>query len=189
MSSLRGDGREDHIRSDFEEIRLAIEARDSGVTEHPLLTARADGVDVDMSLLYDYNHSVDVRLGNATDVIQLIPSTTLEDVVMMHQKCRGCWSRHGARWTPDILKSLSHNTTSFGFNFMYAMHYYHTELTGHFWKVNMCLDSKLPNCALDMIVFAIERAKPWMNILTDGYLGLAPSRKHKKGATHNNALE
>ena len=69
MTSIRGDGRDPNVRSDFEHIRLAIEAKENGVTDHPLLSSRADGVDVDMSLLYDYNHSINVKLGNATDMI------------------------------------------------------------------------------------------------------------------------
>jgi hypothetical protein len=71
---MRKDGRDPSVRSVFEEVRLAFEAKDQGL-EHPLLTNRKDGVDVDMDLLYDYGHTVSMKLGNATDTVELIPST------------------------------------------------------------------------------------------------------------------
>mgnify|MGYP001626815009 CR=1 FL=1 len=97
MKALRPDGRDPSVRSAFEEIRLAHEAKKQGL-DHPLLTRRKDGVDVDMDMLQDYSHSVTVRLGKATDTMELIPSTSIEDLMLIHPKCRGCYSRHGTRW-------------------------------------------------------------------------------------------
>ena len=143
-------------------------------------------------MLWDYNHSINVRLGNATDLVELVPSTSLEDLLLMHKDCKGCYSRHGTRWTPDVLKAVGHNKTTIEFDFMYALHFYEAKLTGNYWMVNMCLDSPLPKCALDLIVFAVERATPWYSANSDGYLGLAPLKSTTVGkneANRNNVME
>ncbi len=57
---------------------------------------------------------------------------------------------------------------------------------------NVCLDGLLPVCATDLIVYAVEKATPWFNILADGYLGLAPTFKGRMNDTkhtRNNVLE
>jgi hypothetical protein len=57
---------------------------------------------------------------------------------------------------------------------------------------NVCIESELRVCATDLIVYAVEKATPWFNILVDGYLGLAPRYKSKINDTRhtrNNVLE
>ena len=190
LKAIRKDGRDPSVRSVFEEVRLAFEAKDQGL-EHPLLTNRKDGVDVDMDLLYDYGHTVSMKLGNATDTVELIPSTQLEDLILLHPKCSGCWSQHGTRWTPEVHTPIGATQTQIDIDFMFYMHFYQAKLTGHYWMTNVCLDSDWRACAINMIVYAVEKAEPWFHLLSDGYLGLAPfsGEMKAKSDSHNNAIE
>ena len=61
-------------------------------------------------------------------------------------------------------------------DFAYMMHFYDADVEGHFWMLNACLNSTKNACATNLIVYAIQRAKPWFNSLGDGYFGLAPSK-------------
>jgi len=59
-------------------------------------------------------------------------------------------------------------------DFVYMMHLYDATLEGRYWMLNVCLDSDQPICSTDFIVYAVEKAKPWFNLVSDGYIGLAP---------------
>ena len=144
-----------------------------------------------MNMLWDYNHVINLKLGHASKPIQVIPSTMHEDMVLIHKQCRGCWSMHGSRWTPDVKSPLDDSTFKQKMDFMYMMHLYDAELEGKYWMLNVCLDSDQPVCSTDFIAYAVEKASPWFNVLGDGYLGLAPFNSYKKPLenVHNNILE
>ena len=100
----------------------------------------------------------------------------MEDMILMHDECRGCWSLHGSKWTPDLNVPLGYTMTKKTIDFMYMMNIYSAKLEGHFWMLNACFDSDhRAACATNLIVYAIQTAKPWFNSLGDGYFGLAPS--------------
>ena len=61
-------------------------------------------------------------------------------------------------------------------DFMYMMHIYDAEVEGHYWFLNACFNSTESACATNIIVYAIQKAKPFFNSLGDGYFGLAPSK-------------
>lgn len=111
-------------------------------------------------------------------------------MILMHKQCRGCWSRHDARWDPDVSLPLGLNMTTKVIDFMYLMHYYDAEISGHYWMLNTCLNSTKQACATNFIVYAVQKATPWFNTLGDGYLGLAPADGDGILTTqHNNVLE
>lgn len=116
----------------------------------------------------------------------------MEDMILLHDECSGCWSMHGTRWTPDVNIPLGLEMTKKALDFAYMMHYYDADVEGHFWMLNACLNSTKSSCATNLIVYAIQRAKPWFNSLGDGYFGLAPSNAKATGNlddSSNNILE
>jgi len=141
-------------------------------------------------MLWDYNHVIDLKLGDASAPIKVIPSTLHEDLVLMNKNCKGCWSMPGSKWNPDVKSPLNEVNISHKLDFVYMMHLYEATLEGKYWMLNVCLDSDQPVCSTDFIVFAIEKATPWFNVLGDGYIGLAPSNGNKSlDAVHNNILD
>ena len=130
-----------------------------------------------MDMMWDYNHVVNISLTNADDHLQLIPTTAQQDLLLLHKDCRGCWSRHGATWDPDILSPLGQTMTKKVIDFAYMMHLYEATVEGHYWFVNMCLQAEKEACATNMIIYAVQNARPWFNALVDGYMGLAPALK------------
>lgn len=97
---------------------------------------------------------------------------------------------HGTRWNPDVKIPLNEKLISQKMDFMYMMHLYKATLQGKYWMLNVCLDSDRPVCSTDFIVYAVEKATPWFNVLGDGYMGLAPfSAKKPLDSVHNNLLE
>ena len=140
-----------------------------------MLSKHGENIDLTMDMLWDYNHVINLRLSNATDLIQLIPTTDMEDMMLTHNECRGCWSMHGSKWTPDVNIPLGINMTKKAIDFMYMMHFYAAEVEGHWWMLNACFNTTTDACATNLIVYAIQKAKPWFNTLGDGYFGLAPS--------------
>lgn len=186
MTTLKKDGRDPSVRSVFEEVRQARSEK----KEHAMLTEHGVDIDVQMDMLADWNHVVALNFTHAEKPVQLIPTTGLQDMILMHKECRGCWSRHDARWDPDITMPLGLNMTSKVIDFMYLMHYYDAEISGHYWMLNTCLNSTKQACATNFIVYAVQKATPWFNTLGDGYLGLAPASGDGILTTqHNNVLE
>ena len=49
-----------------------------------------------------------------------------------------------------------------------------SQVKGHYWMTNTCLNSTTAACATSMLVFAIQEASPNILTLGDGYMGLAP---------------
>ena len=100
MTKLRKDGRDPDTMSVFEEMRQKLEesqeAANSGFYNgHPMLAKHGENIDVQMDLLWDLNHVIDLKLTNESVDIQLIPSTDMEDLILLHNECRGCWTMHG----------------------------------------------------------------------------------------------
>ena len=60
-----------------------------------MLAKHGENIDVQMDLLWDLNHVIDLKLTNESVDIQLIPSTDMEDLILLHNECRGCWTMHG----------------------------------------------------------------------------------------------
>lgn len=180
-------------------MRMALEEADDPDTilhpnpesgEHPLLTSRKDGVDINLNMLWDYNHVISFKMNDGSKRMSLIPTTMHEDMVLLHKKCRGCWSMHGMRWHPDVDKPVNSNLIEQKMDFLYMMHLYDATLSGKYWMINVCLDSDIPVCGVDFITYAVEKATPWFNILGDGYVGLAPrADKDLLESVRNNVLD
>mmetsp|Transcript_1595 Transcript_1595/g.2355 ORF Transcript_1595/g.2355 Transcript_1595/m.2355 type:complete len:116 (-) Transcript_1595:1492-1839(-) len=71
IEMLRKDGRDPDVRSVFEEMRLALdEAEERGESlddsEHPLLGARNEGVDISLNMVWDYNHVISLKLNDGS---------------------------------------------------------------------------------------------------------------------------
>jgi len=195
MTRLVKDGRDADQRSVFEEMRLKLEAQEamektrSSLNDHPMLTKHGENIDVQLDMLWDWNHVIKMKLTNSTDDIQLIPSTSMQDMILLHNDCRGCWSMHGSKWTPDINIPLGLTMKKKAIDFFYMMNIYDAKVEGHYWMTNACFNTNTTNCATNLIVYAIQRAKPWFNSLGDGYFGLAPSNSIDLGDSSNNILE
>lgn len=93
LTMIREEDRHDHVQSVFEQRRVW---REDG--EHPILSEPGKYVDAYMEMMWDYNHVMAVRLHNATDDMHLIPTTMVSEMVLMHNNCTGCWSKHGSKW-------------------------------------------------------------------------------------------
>ena len=120
-----------------------------------MLTKHGENIDVQMDLLWDWNHVINLKLSNATDSIQLIPSTDMEDMILLHNECGGCWSMTGTKWTPDMQLPIGREMTKKAVDFMYMMHIYDAKVEGHFWMLNACFNTTQNACATNLIVYAI----------------------------------
>jgi len=132
-----------------------------------------------MAMMWDWHHVMAVRLHNATSDMHLIPTTGQSDMVLMHNKCDKCWSMHGSKWQPD-----EHLPPNGGINatlskkhieYFFMEHLYDVEVEGFYWTVHSCLRAFEVACAKNLVVYAIQIAKPWFHTLGDGYFGLATS--------------
>ena len=92
--------------------------------EHSKLKASAVNLDVPMDLLWDWNHVITLYLTN-DEQIQIIPTTGLPDIILMHDKCETCWSMIDAKWTPDWSSPVGGvhvPITEKEFSYIYMMH-------------------------------------------------------------------
>ena len=71
MSQIRRDGRNSDVRSVFEEMRLKLEEKEAALSEmdHPMLTRHGENIDVQMDMLWDWNHIINLTFTNANDTI------------------------------------------------------------------------------------------------------------------------
>jgi len=60
----------------------------------------------------------------------------------MHKECRGCWSRHGSKWNPDVNIPLGLEMSKKVLDFAYMMHIYDAKVQGHYWMLNACFDTE-----------------------------------------------
>ena len=159
MEMIRKDGRNPDVRSVFEEMRLKLEEKEAQMKDqdHPMLTRHGEDVDIKMEMLWDWNHVINLKFTNANDTIQVIPTTSMEDLVLLHKECRGCWSMHATRWDPDVNIPLGLNMTEKEVDFLYYMHLYEATIKGHYWMLNACLhNSSKAACATNLIVYAVQ---------------------------------
>ena len=112
-----------------------------------------------MAMMWDWNHVMAVRLHNATKDLHLIPTTQMSDMVLMHNKCEKCWSKHGSKWHPDEhlpkLGGIDATLTKKMYEYFFMMHLYDVEVEGFYWTVHSCLRAFKEACAKDLVVFAI----------------------------------
>lgn len=144
-----------------------------------MLTDSGEYVDALMEMMWDYNHVMAVRLHNATADMHLIPTTMLSDMVLMHNKCKGCWSKHGSKWQPDEHLppngGVNATMTTKHLEYFFMNRLYDAEVEGFYWTVHSCLRAFEEACAKNLVLFAIQKAKPYFHTLGDGYFGLAPA--------------
>ena len=127
-------------------------------------------------MLWDFNHVVKIKFHNETKDLELIPTTGTSELVLLHNNCSKCWSMHGAKWEADQPKH-SKQLHKKKFEYFYMMHLYDAEVSGHYYKVDACLrgSGSKDACGKEMLVYAVEQAKPYFYTLGEGYLGLAPA--------------
>ena len=144
-----------------------------------------------MDMMWDNIHVVNISLSNASDHLQLIPTTELDNLVLLHKDCDRCYSRHGVEWNPDVENPITRTIASKTIDYAYMFHIFQATISGHYWFVNGCLQAdKEAACALDLVVFAVQKARPFFNTLVDGYFGLAPGLGlGGVGDNHNNLFE
>ena len=58
MEMIRKDGRNPDVRSVFEEMRLKLEEKEA--QDHPMLTRHGEDVDIEMEMLWDWNHVINL---------------------------------------------------------------------------------------------------------------------------------
>jgi len=174
LRSIRQDGRHPEVQTVFEQVR-AWKDLSKG---HPLLSQGDQEVhDETMSMLWDWNHVLSVKLNNDTDTIDLVPTTGLSDMMLMHKNCTRCWSMHGTKWNPEFHLPAGGTDAKLKkkkLEYFYMMHLYDVEVEGFYWAVSACLATGGPNsCANDIVLYAVQSAKPWFYTLGDGFFGLA----------------
>jgi len=97
---------------------------------HPLLSTGSDNVDVEMQMLWDWNHVITLNLTDSeeTPVVSLIPTTGSADMIMVHRECRKCWSLNAVKWaaeTNDLpIGGANMTFTNKTFDYFYMMHVY-----------------------------------------------------------------
>jgi len=96
MRNIKGDGRDPETRSYFEEMRLMMQGKAD--EEHPVLKAPAQDADVNMYMMMDWNHVIDVRLRKANQDLAIIPDMEQHDFILMHPNCTDCHSMRGSTW-------------------------------------------------------------------------------------------
>ena len=70
MTKMSGDGRDTNTTSVFEIMRLKLEEQELSSSEHPMLSAgHGKDVDVQMNMVWDWNHVIALKLTDASDDI------------------------------------------------------------------------------------------------------------------------
>lgn len=111
----------------------------------------------------------------------VVPTTGMAEMILKHETCDTCWSMLGATWKPDWDTPIGGAEVLFTkkkFEYISMYHVKDVETKGHYWRMNACLDSAVPDeaCATDLIVYAVHEAKPSFHSLNAGFFGLSPSK-------------
>lgn len=71
MTRMNGDGRDTNTTSVFELMRLKLEEQELNLSsEHPkLLATHGEDIDVQMNMVWDWNHVIALKLTDASDDI------------------------------------------------------------------------------------------------------------------------
>lgn len=65
--------------------------------------------------------------------------------------------------------------TSKSLMFAYYTHTFAATVQGYYWRLNACLNSEIPACATHLLIYAIEKAQPFIQSSGAGFFGLAPT--------------
>ena len=190
MRRVTKDGRDADQVSFFEYVR---QRHDEGNSEgrKALQATHGVNVDVNMNMMWDLNHAIELKVKSSDKGLHLIPTTRMADMVVMHESCDSCWSMHNAKWTADWPEPVGGENVAFTpytFEYIHMLHIYKAETEGHWWRMNACLNTTQEACATDLFFYAVHKAKPRFNSLGDGYFGLSPS-KGIAGSPSMNALD
>ena len=179
MKQLSRDGSEPS-RSGFFEAAMSKreERRSSSVNAdeesgHPMLSA-PEIFDVDMPMLMDWNHIVELTMNRANSTLNVIPDTRHHKFMLAHPNCEDCFVEHGTKWAPDSHKPLREKVYTEKYDFLYMMHAHESEITARYWMTAMCFNIEEEACAKEYPVFSIQSASPYFYALGDGYFGLEP---------------
>ena len=128
-----------------------------------------------LDFLSDYTRSVQVKFGNDTESFNLIPDTNLNQIIVLKDKCFGCYSLGDThRYTPQCSEGISNMTVSTEVDFFYQLHAYETTLNSTQFEEKACLnlDGNFDTCT-NLVVLGGERATPRALFLKgNGFLGL-----------------
>ena len=144
-----------------------------------------------MSMVWDWHHVIKLQLPHLDKALEVIPTTRMSDLVLMHKDCERCWTVDGIHWSPQnelpISNGEGENEAPIAHNL--KLEYQFMEkiedrlLGGHYWKESgVCFEG---HCSSDsesnddaqaqreLVVFGVEDALPEkFATLADGYLGL-----------------
>lgn len=116
------------------------EAREN--SEHHLLGASSE-FDLDMEMLMDWNHVIELTMKRANDTVQVIPNTRDHLFMLSHPNCSDCFSMHGTSWRPDYKDPYSDAEKTIDYDFFYMMHTHSSKLIGRYWKTGVCFATPL----------------------------------------------
>lgn len=139
----------------------------------------ASPFDMSLDFLSDYTRSVQVKIGNDTDSFNLIPDTNINQIIMLKDKCFGCYSLGDShRYKPSCASNLTNPIGNFTvtteIDFFYQLHAYETTLNSTQYEEKACLhnEGSFDKCG-NVVVLAGERATPRALFLKgNGFLGL-----------------
>ena len=160
-----------------------------------------------MSMVWDWHNVIKLQLPHLEKPLEVIPTTRVSDLVLMHKDCDHCWTMDGIHWSPQNDKPISNGE---GENEVPIAHDLKLEyqfmekiedrmLGGHYWKESgFCFEGQ---CSSDsgeandsqakheLVVYGVQDSYPEkFATLGDGYLGLGTSNGYD-GTSDTNILE
>jgi hypothetical protein len=131
--------------------------------------------DMSLDFMNDYTRTVKMTLGDDEKPFHLIPDTGLSSIILIKDKCFGCYSLGDShRYTETCSDSVSNHTVSTDVDFFYQLHAYSTTLNSTQYEEKACMhfDDKFDRCT-NLVVLGGQRSSPRALFLKgNGFLGL-----------------
>lgn len=130
-------------------------------------------LDVNMKLLEDFNHVIDIKIGDDNVPFTLVPDTSMNELHVLHADCKGCYNTKN-HYFLESGEPLVDQETSSTINYVFMVHSYERVIRGQHYSEKACVvDTEgYERCVDDMLIYAATTASEWVYYSQDGFLGL-----------------
>lgn len=129
-----------------------------------------------LNFLNDYTRSIKMKIGDDPQPFDLIPDTNIDGIIMMQDKCFGCYTYGDTRkYKPTCEGGLTNDTITTNIEFFYMLHGYETSLNSTHYNEKTCLQTgndTFDRCATLKIMGGNKASPRALFLKGHGFLGL-----------------
>ena len=128
-----------------------------------------------MTIEYGLVQVLKVDLGTFTEATDVILDSNLNEFALLTDKCvrtfRQCSSTSLQNWAPTEESAVGTKSYFEEIRHFFLFSVVDTNVTGKYYSENVCMSNGSSQCGR-LNIFGIERARPHMQLISNGYMGI-----------------